>query len=44
MEGGKIAGNTRKELEDKLGKSIVTGDNFLRLEKKKVKKLLDANP
>jgi hypothetical protein len=27
--GGKIAGNTRKEIEKKLGRSIVTSKNFL---------------
>lgn len=34
-EGGEIAFNTRKELEQKTGKSIVSGDNFLNLNKKK---------
>lgn len=28
--GGKIAGNARHELEKKLGRSVVTGQNFLK--------------
>ncbi len=28
-KGGSVAKNARKELEDKTGKSIVTGENFL---------------
>ncbi len=34
-EGGQIARNTRKELEKKTGKSIVSDKNFLNLDKKK---------
>jgi len=34
-EGGQIAGNTRKEIEQKTGKQIVTQDNFLELTQKK---------
>lgn len=34
-EGGEIAGNTRKELEKKIGKSIVSTENFLDLNKPK---------
>ena len=34
-EGGDIAKNTRKELEQKIGKSILSKDNYLHLEKKK---------
>jgi len=30
-EGGQIAGNTRKEIEQKTGKSIISTDNFLSL-------------
>lgn len=30
-EGGQIAGSTRKEVEQKTGKSIVSADNFLSL-------------
>ena len=33
--GGGIAGNARKELEKKLGKSIVTKENFLKIQKPK---------
>ena len=33
--GGNIAGNARKELEKKLGKSIVTKENFLKIPKPK---------
>ena len=36
-EGGKVAGNTRKEIEAKTGKKVITAGNFL--ENKKVKKL-----
>ncbi len=35
-EGGQIAQNTRKELEQKIGKSIVSKDNFLELNQKKI--------
>ena len=35
-EGGQIASNTRKELEQKTGKSIVSSDNFLYLPQKKL--------
>ena len=31
QEGGQIAHNTRKELEQKIGKSIVSSDNFLNI-------------
>ena len=33
--GGNIAGNARKELEKKLGKSVVTKENFLKIPKPK---------
>ncbi len=37
-EGGDIAQNTRKELEQKIGKSVVSNENYLHLaEKKKIK-------
>jgi len=39
-KGGRIAKNARKELEDKTGKSVVTGENFLPPTKTK-KKLKD---
>ncbi len=35
-EGGKIAGNARKELETKTGKKIVSGENYLPADKKKL--------
>ena len=38
-EGGNIAKNTRKELEQKIGKSIISKENYLHLEKKKKKEL-----
>ncbi len=38
-EGGNIAKNTRKELEQKIGKSIISPGNYLHLEKKKKKEL-----
>lgn len=34
-EGGKIAGNTRKQIEQKTGKKIITKNNYLKLNKKK---------
>ncbi|MFC1697610.1 Bro-N domain-containing protein [Nanoarchaeota archaeon] len=39
-EGGNIAKNTRKEIEKKTGKSIVSNENFLYLQTKKEKKKL----
>jgi hypothetical protein len=36
-EGGKVAGNTRKEIETKTGKRVLSKDNYL--EQKQVKKL-----
>lgn len=42
IEGGTIAGNTRRELEKKIGKSIVSNENYLHLsDKNKTKKLLE---
>ena len=38
-EGGNIAKNTRKELDQKIGKSIISKENYLHLEKKKKKEL-----
>src|SRR3989338_5604383 len=38
-EGGDIAKNTRRELEQKIGKSILSKENYLYLEKKKKKEL-----
>lgn len=39
-EGGDIAKHTRKELEQKLGKSLVSKENHLHLVKKNKKKLV----
>ena len=38
-EGGDIAKNTRKEIEQKIGKSLVSSDNYLHLDEKKKKEL-----
>jgi hypothetical protein len=38
-EGGNIAKNTRKEIEQKTGKPIISKENYLHLEKKKKKEL-----
>lgn len=38
-EGGDIAKSTRKELEQKIGKSIISGENYLYLDKKNKKEL-----
>ena len=35
--GGSVAGNARKQTEKELGTSIITKDNFLPLEKKKLR-------
>jgi len=39
VEGGTIAKNTRKEIEQKTGKSIISKDNYLYLGKKRKKQL-----
>jgi len=39
QEGGQIAANTRKEIEQKTGKPVVSSDNFLELDK-----LAEKNP
>lgn len=36
-EGGTIAKNTRKELEQKIGKSVMSNDNYLSIGKKQIK-------
>ena len=36
--GGRVAGNARKQTEKELGKSIITKENFLPLDKKKLQK------
>jgi DNA-damage-inducible protein D len=38
-QGGEVAGNARKELEEKTGKSIISSENFKQLEEKPLKKL-----
>jgi hypothetical protein len=38
-EAGKIAGNTRKEIEKKTGKPVLSKANYLRLKEEKVKKI-----
>src|SRR3989344_1998735 len=40
-EGGDIAKNARKELEQKIGKSVVSNENYLYLNQKKKKKLIE---
>ncbi len=42
-EGGDIAKNTRKELEQKIGKPIVSNENYLHLAEKKKKLIEDRN-
>jgi hypothetical protein len=39
-EGGKIAGNARKELEKKTGKKVVSSENNLNITRKKENKKL----
>lgn len=39
--GGKIAGNARKVLEDKLGESVITSSNLLNYEYNDEKQLID---
>ncbi|CAD7767172.1 MAG: hypothetical protein DNFNHJIP_00579 [Candidatus Argoarchaeum ethanivorans] len=41
LEGGTIAENTRKEIEQKTGKSIVSNENYLHLTEKKQRKLVE---
>lgn len=38
-QGGEVAGNARKEAEEKIGRPIVSEDNFLSIPEKKKKKL-----
>jgi hypothetical protein len=38
-QGGDVAGNARKELEKKTGKSLISSENFKQLDEKKRKKL-----
>ena len=40
VEGGTIAKNTRKELEQKTGKTVISNENYLHLTEKKQKKLV----
>ena len=37
IEGGEVAGNTRREIEQKTGRAIVTNSNFIGERKKKIK-------
>ncbi|MBU4246443.1 MAG: phage antirepressor protein, partial [Nanoarchaeota archaeon] len=41
IEGGTIAGNARRELEKKTGKSVISPDNYNQIAKKKDDKLLE---
>jgi len=41
-EGGDVAKNTRKELEQKIGKSVVTPENYLHLTEEKKKKQIEV--
>jgi len=41
-EGGDIAKNARKELEQKIGKSVVSNENYLYLSQKKKKKMVEG--
>ena len=38
VKGGEIAGRTRKDLEESLGKTLVSGDNYLGKKEKKIRK------
>ena len=38
-QGGDVAGNARKELEKKTGKSVISSENFKQLTEKSTKKL-----
>ncbi|MBU2589775.1 MAG: Bro-N domain-containing protein [Nanoarchaeota archaeon] len=42
-EGGDIAGDTRKNIEKKLGKSVISNDNYLDKPEKEKRKLLKGN-
>ncbi|MCX6803586.1 MAG: BRO family protein [Candidatus Diapherotrites archaeon] len=44
IQGGKIAHNTRKEIEEKTGKQLVSKNNFLHLEKSHVKEIKMNKP
>ena len=39
-DGGDVAGNTRKDIEEKLGKTVVSGDNYLETSEKEKRKRL----
>ena len=43
IEGGTIAKNTRKEIEEKTGRSLVSGDNYLQLTQQQKKRLKRNN-
>ncbi len=40
-EGGDVAKNMRTELEQKIGKSVITSENYLNLAEEKKKKLIE---
>jgi hypothetical protein len=40
VEGGTIAKNTRKELEQKIGKTVISNENYLHLTERKQRKLV----
>jgi DNA-damage-inducible protein D len=42
--GGAVAGRTRKDIETRTGKPVVTGENFKQLSAKKFKKIKSAGP
>ena len=39
-EGGEVAGNARKDAERRIGKSIISGDNYLEIPGKEKRKRL----
>jgi type IV secretory pathway TraG/TraD family ATPase VirD4 len=41
QQGGTIAGNTRREIEEKTGKKVITSQNAKRLDKNKNKEIDD---
>lgn len=43
IEGGTISKNTRREIEEKTGQSLVSSDNYLQLAQKKQKRLKRNN-
>ena len=39
-EGGEVAGNARKDAEKRIGKPIITDDNYLEVKEKEKRKIL----